>query len=1168
MQRNWIAALCCLIVLAGCGSRHDGHEGQGANAPEKSPFSNNLSGNAIIFPLQTIPRRNQRRYINHDGGEAIVYYYAGKAHILTRATERFGDFQLVPYASVEDPVVLPLASGQVFVASTDRVLIRDVCPDPMCSFSEFLSTPTPEKPLAFDQDSAVQGRNASNVFMVNGTQWLYSYDLLQRNWRQVGQLPEGTQAIAVKRLGTHTLVLDRTGSQVWVDSGAGNRWRRFPVPAQPNDPVKQIAVVGDALVLSNNAALWVTNTRSILSDPNAASSPKAKPAVAWKKIAALGKAQLVQISSDSNYLYCTTDSGDIFRIQGHELANSSSPPLWLNFEPSLSLPVEHEPILRLRWINGELLAFSADGISHSRNLGVSWVREPRIANQLVRTDEISLGGNLYVVTRASLLMATPEEANRQQWRTVKELASGCVVGSVDDNAPESAPALEPVSAHSIAIVSMAPGNASQGVCIFDNRAGTLKELFAGAQPSRIPLSLLSVGNNLILGSEHGLNFWDPAKQRWTSTRETAPFDGSFPNGGVTAVARYGDRGVILATESRALYTRDAWDSAHPWKRLGDKYDSVMNLVNGNTKITSIWVNPGRLSEMYLVLNQLSAISLYYRDRADSMFVVNPVGGDRATGLVASDTAEFLWIVGVNNSYYINRNRPPIGSLDDVVQRFQDRAGAKLSEPITWIVGLLSTYAIAVLCVLAFRFLPVSPVLGRSWLASQIVKPFTVSPILGRWILFLGYRAKLRKEMLAQGFYFGLPATLPDGTSVPADRDGQTLCDSLLKQAEKNPSLLVTGRPGSGKSMLLTRLAYTSVTRSSGRKKLLPILITADVYSGDLIESASKLLKERYGIPLDKEDILVGQMQVGGILFLFDGLSEVSISRGSAVADILRVTRMPEFKQCSLIISSRFFDGLPNISTCQIFPVRATDAIDLYLPHFSLPPEEQQRAKTSLLTFHDQPVDVQLLMMSVEARGKSSFQSRYEIFRAFFQKRLSAEDADGAERWAGWTFALEQFARWFCLEAGVKSLGLSQRATVDTMNTVVSTDEGRGASRNLVSELRDSYNVEMTNEVSLLNYLRMSGLLIRLDRWKFAHDSFEEFFCASYLARIAGRERILDHLALWLSRPEELTEVFSFLAEMLDEESRVAICTKENVPVIWRNQLLPASVASESIGSSQ
>ena len=985
---------------------------------------------------------------------------------------------------------------------------------------------------------------------LNGTKWIYSYDLLQRRWNQAFALPEGNNAIAIKRIGTQTLVLDRSGDRLWIHTDGQDSSKQIPIPRSSGDLPTQIASVGANLVLASRKALWVIGVDSIVDTPHKLGS---KTNIAWNNLAPPAGEQIVQVSADSAYLYCSTDSGSTFRILGSELGVVKVPAPWFVFDPSSSLTMEHEPIRRLRWVDGELLAFSADGVSHSRNLGLSWQRETTVADQPVRLDEVEQSGNLYAVTRTALLKATPEEAKRMQWHAIKQLDDGCIASQAREQ-PSDSRSLLSINTHDLAIVTTEPGNPSQGICLFDIVTGNLSQLSSGWQPSNIPISLAAIDEHLIVGSDRGLTFWDSKDGRWTAPAETSPFDGSPPNGRVTAVARYGTHGVILATESRSIYYRESWSVDHPWKRVSDKFDSVVNnLQNGNAKITFIWVNPRRLSEIYLVMNQVANINFYYRDRADTMFILNPIGGDRATGLIEDETGD-LWITGVNNSYYINRNRPVIGSWEDFNQRFQDQAAARLSQPITWVSGILTSYIIAVLCVLALRFLPVSPVLGRSWLASLVVKPFTVSPILGRWILFLGYKVKIRKEMLAEGLYLGLPALMPDGVTIPPDEGGQFLCETVLSHAAQNNSVLVTGRPGSGKSMLLARLAYTAALENSGGKKLLPILVTADEYSGDLIESASKILKERYGIPLDTEDILIGQMQVGGILFLFDGLSEVSISRSAAVADLLQVTRMPEFRRCSLIISARPFEGQPEIPTCQILPVRAEDAIMLYLPRFKLPPEEHRQIEASLRAFRDEPVDVQLLTMTIESRGKNSFQRRYEIFRAFFQKRLGAEDADGAERWAGWNFALENLAKWFCLDTGVKSVGLSQRATVDAMESIVSVDGAPDSPRNLLSELRDTFNIELTTSAALLNYLRTSGILVRLDRWKFAHDSFEEFFCASYLAGIAVRERHLPNLGLWRTRPEEFVEVFSFLSEMLDLECRISISQQGELPAIWRDRL--------------
>jgi hypothetical protein len=106
-------------------------------------------------------------------------------------------------------------------------------------------------------------------------------------------------------------------------------------------------------------------------------------------------------------------------------------------------------------------------------------------------------------------------------------------------------------------------------------------------------------------------------------------------------------------------------------------------------------------------------------------------------------------------------------------------------------------------------------------------------------------------------------------------------------------------------------------------------------------------------------------------------------------------------------------------------------------------------------------------------------------------------------------------------------------------------------------LRDTYNIDFPTGTALLNYLRTAGILTRVDRWKFAHDTFEEFFCASYLARIALAEKRFPDLALWHARPEEFVEVFNFLREFVDSDRRTLIA-KQDLPVLWRRAILATS----------
>ena len=50
-------------------------------------------------------------------------------------------------------------------------------------------------------------------------------------------------------------------------------------------------------------------------------------------------------------------------------------------------------------------------------------------------------------------------------------------------------------------------------------------------------------------------------------------------------------------------------------------------------------------------------------------------------------------------------------------------------------------------VLILLYLPIPRgLIGTSWLITQIAKSLTISPLLDRWILFIGYDERLRKRL--------------------------------------------------------------------------------------------------------------------------------------------------------------------------------------------------------------------------------------------------------------------------------------------------------------------------------------------------------------------------------------------------------------------------------------
>jgi hypothetical protein len=75
-----------------------------------------------------------------------------------------------------------------------------------------------------------------------------------------------------------------------------------------------------------------------------------------------------------------------------------------------------------------------------------------------------------------------------------------------------------------------------------------------------------------------------------------------------------------------------------------------------------------------------------------------------------------------------------------------------------------------------------------------------------------------------------------------------------------------------------------------------------------------------------------------------------------------------------------------------------------------------------------------------------------------------------------------------------------------------------------------------SERELLSRLEEAGILFRGRRWRFAHDTFEEFFAASYLVSYFDKTDRLPSLEKWTASPEreqEFLEVIDFVGELVD-----------------------------------
>ena len=70
---------------------------------------------------------------------------------------------------------------------------------------------------------------------------------------------------------------------------------------------------------------------------------------------------------------------------------------------------------------------------------------------------------------------------------------------------------------------------------------------------------------------------------------------------------------------------------------------------------------------------------------------------------------------------------------------------------------------------------------------------------------------------------------------------------------------------------------------------------------------------------------------------------------------------------------------------------------------------------------------------------------------------------------------------------------------ELMDLLLGKDPGRGAGEGMAARLRQYYGIGEREELDLLKRLGSAGILTRGNEWRFAHDSFEEYFCVLRLS---------------------------------------------------------------------
>ena len=520
-------------------------------------------------------------------------------------------------------------------------------------------------------------------------------------------------------------------------------------------------------------------------------------------------------------------------------------------------------------------------------------------------------------------------------------------------------------------------------------------------------------------------------------------------------------------------------------------------------------------------------------------------------LVATDDGVYFVILQQQ------QQRGVIAEAWDTVARFYDENHDKAwFGPMIVLGGFSTTYILGMTALLLLAWQGGSTIFSRTWLYSIAAKPLLITPGLGRWALFLGYQkrlAKLKAVNQASKDYFGLPAEDPTGSVVLPDLTGETLNERIIQVLGPQQPVVIIGKGGAGKSTLLARWAFLALKGQlpASLKGFRPVLISASYYGGNLVKAIADTLRERDGVAVDEETTRT-QLQSGRFLLLFDGITEVETNKQESLLEILRTCRHADFQGCRFLVSTRPLEGIPDeISTFQLRPL-TLDVISVLLPRYGLERERESQVRRQLQSFGAKPIEPLLFAMALaQSSDEKVSNSRAQLYERYFRRLLKV--GPNETLWSGWRAASEILAQWFLLSPGKRGIGLPHEPLVQ----LIVGEKGKGQeAENLVERLRRLYRLPVKDELDLLQQLEAAGLLQGGRRWRFAHDTFEEYFAASYLVSHFDQEERWPSLDKWiglLEREQEFLEVLDFMREMTDEPTRQHILNLD-LPSSWKERL--------------
>ena len=662
---------------------------------------------------------------------------------------------------------------------------------------------------------------------VSGTAGVYDRSE-NGHWSTVATTAATEQLSTVTRTTQGICAVARNTRTVWFWTDAQSKPTDSILPPSLGDP-KQ--------VVSNTLHTYLLTSAALLEGDLSCGS--------WREIAVPpDTGERYSVAAGGSNLYLAT-AGGLYRYNGAA---------WNQFPTKITRAL----VRRLKAIDGTLYACHSGGLEESSDFGQTWKPSgnpigigPRVE------DVISYNGFLYAATDRGLYK--------------KDDASG---GWSLVTLPLTAPVhLRDVVSNEQAYLLIAgePTEGSSPIWVLDPHTSRWTSVTSGLENVHGFNAFKEIAGAVYAPTDVGIFRLDTGGQKWIPDPNNNLF------GSVTAVGTFGRQGMILVTATHDLWsTEHASAPNHQWHRFLD--DALIKNYQG--PVNDIWSNPKDHDDTYLALFAQLPFS-----RDNRVMFANPpeFGEGFFFASIRRGRDYFLFLATDSGVDYVDRKYAPTSWVISLASSYHDKSQQWWFWPINLLIAAVGLYAAAAVSILALLYLRIPRgLIGSEWLTTQIAKLVTISPLLGRWILFIGYSDRVQQKLTGR-------VKLEDGKmyEIPSESDkASDLWAQISIILSANRFCLIEHGVFPLFPEYLTLRCLKGDEKGAILSPTIPILISATSWKGSVSKSASQVLKNTYGVPLDEEDMLKGQMERGDLLFIFSNIEDL----GERVPDFLSEIR--------------------------------------------------------------------------------------------------------------------------------------------------------------------------------------------------------------------------------------------------------------------------------------